>query len=171
MALFLREIGNKSWWDKAHEEFKWLEDDDFVGDVFKSLKTTKGKLSVFVIDDEKSSVDRVIAALASRRKSLDNFDYVLVPEKEIVGKFKVYNTHGDTDDDVVNGLHRDVARLTAVKVMDLAVVFGTHMNNMKRKSQSDVRQIINSSISVGSLETEKIDENLRRKLKKKKLNK
>ena len=170
MALFLRELGNKSWWDKAHDEFSWLEKDDFVGDIFKSLKTTKGKLSIFVIDNEMSNLDRVIAALACGRTGLDNFDYVLVPEEQIVGNFKVCTTGGDTLDDVVNGLHRDIARLTAASVMDLAIVFRTYMNNMKRRNPSTVRQLINASISAGSLEKERIDDNLRKKLEKKKLN-
>ena len=140
------------------------------GDIFKSLKTTEGKLSIFIIDNERSNLDRVIAALACGRTSLDKFDYVLVPEEQIVGNFKVCTTGGDTLDDVVNGLHRDIARLTAASVMDLAIVFRTYMNNMTRRSPSTVKQLINASISAGSLEKERIDENLRKKLEKKKLN-
>ncbi len=164
MPLIFREIGNKSWWDKAHDEFAWLGKDELVGDVFKGVKTIRGTLSAYWIDDDRTDLARVVAALACKRSSLENFDYVLVPANELESNFEILQTPGSTADDLVNGLHRDIVRLTAANLLNLVIVFRDHMGAMTRLYKDDVKEAILESLSQDSLREDDVNKGVRRHL-------
>ncbi len=164
MPLIFREIGNKSWWDKAHDEFCWLGDEELVGDVFKGVKTIKGTLSTYRIEDEQSSLQRVVAALACKRSSLENFDFVVVPENEMETSFDFLRTPGNTADELVNGLHRDIVRLTAADLMTLVLIFRDHMGAMTRLYRDDVKAAILESLSQESLREDDVNGGVKKHL-------
>lgn len=164
MPLFFRELGNKSWWDKAHDEFGWLTKDEFIGDIFKSVKTTKGTLSIFEIDEDQNNLSRVVAALACKRSNLENFDYVLVPESDIQLHFDILQTPGKTADILVNELHRDIVQLTARKLLGLAIIFRDHMDAMTRLDKDEVKATILRSLHEESLREDDVSSSVKKKL-------
>lgn len=164
MPLIFREIGNKSWWDKAHDEFCWLGDDELVGDVFKGVKTIKGTLSIYLLDDDQTNLSRIVAALACKRRSLENFDFVLVPENAIVTDFEILRTTGTTADDLVNDLHRDLVQLTADKLLKLVTIFGVHMSAMTRLYKDDVKDAILESLELESLHEDDVNNGVKKYL-------
>ncbi len=164
MPLIFREIGNKSWWDKAHDEFCWLGENELVGDVFKGVKAIKGRLSTYRLEDDKSSLQRVVAALACKRSNLENFDFVVVPENEMESSFEFLRTPGNTADALVNGLHRDIVHLTATDLMKLVIVFRNHMSAMSRLYKDDVKEAILDSLSQESLREDDVNGGVKKHL-------
>ena len=164
MPLIFREIGNKSWWDKAHDEFCWLGDGELVGDVFKGVKTIKGTLSIYLLDDDQTNLARIVAALACKRRSLENFDFVLVPEIAIETEFEILRTTGTTADDLVNDLHRDLVKLTAGKLLKLVTIFGEHMSAMTRLYRDEVKDAILESLELESLRENDVNSGVKKHL-------
>ena len=164
MPLIFREIGNKSWWDKAHDEFHWLGKDEIVSDVYKGVKSIKGTLSAYWIDDDKTDLVRVVAAIACKRSSLENFDFVLVPENELESNFEIQRTPGTTADDLVNGLHRDIVHLTAANLLNLVCIFRDHKTSMTRLSKDEVKEAILASLSQESLREGDVSSGVKKKL-------
>ena len=77
MAFILRKLDQKA----SFYALDWLEDDDTQADALWSLRTKGNQLSVWLIDDNKSNLKRVIAALAAGRDTLDKIDYALIDRR------------------------------------------------------------------------------------------
>jgi hypothetical protein len=78
-------------------------------------------LSVWYIESDKSNLERIAIALASRRDSFSNFDYALINEQFLIAlDIKVVQTNGETPDQEANTpWHRDLVELSDSKLMEL----------------------------------------------------
>ena len=121
MALALRVIGSKAkWYDQD-----WLAPGEATADIVSDFKTSDNKLSVYYIENEEE-LQRVAVAITRGRKNVQNFDYVLLEESDLVSLgIEVRNAEGATNDEVVNGWHRDLEKLTASKLLDLVRAYKT----------------------------------------------
>lgn len=164
MAFLLRGIGNKAWWDKSRDDFSWLGEDDLIADVLKSLSTVDGALSTYIIDDEKTTIDRVVAALASGRTKIENFDYMLVPADVVLTNFQSDNTTGKTPDSEVNGWHLDIVHLTPAKLFRLAYILRNHKESLSRMPKPNVKSALQTSKNRGFLDMEKVSDNVVKEL-------
>lgn len=158
MDFVFREIRNKSYWDKSHDKFGWLPQDELVADVFKALGTTDGDLSTFVVDANLKNVDRIVAAFACLRNKLAYVDYALIPLDQVKSLSAVKETPANTADDKVNGMHLDVVNLTHSKLVKLAFLIDECAKT--RVSKSSVRKLAKLGIENGNLERDRICQRL-----------
>ena len=119
MPLILRMSRNKNRW--CEDKPSWLKNHEIHADPLADFVTTKNSLSVWRIEDNKSNLQRVIAALAAIRDSIDKFDYVLFDEKLLKEcDIKVELTEGNSPDQEANAWHYDLLELSAQKLVKLA---------------------------------------------------
>lgn len=164
MPFVFRNIGNKFWYSADQRDFKkWLSDGELVADVFKELRTTRGSLSVFRVEDDASNLDRVVSAYACTRNSLSDLDFVLVPLDAINAEFEATETPGQTADDEVNAWHLDIEHLSAGKLLLLAQIFRDHRSSMDRYRKRHVTTKIRESLEKRQLDFERIHEALQPK--------
>lgn len=57
---------------------KWTGTDDVQADALREFRTKGNALSIWLIDDSLSNLERVIAAVAAGRDRLCNLDYALI---------------------------------------------------------------------------------------------
>lgn len=164
MAFLLRGIGNKAWWDKSRDDFPWLGEDELIADVLKGLGTVGGALSTYVVNEDKTKVDRVVAALASGRTKIENFDYMLAPVDVVLKNFQSDNTNGETPDSEVNGWHMDIVHLTPAKLFQLAYILRNHKESLSRMPKSEVKSALQTSKDKGYLDMNKVSEKVKLEL-------
>lgn len=141
MSFILRGIGKKALWFKEQSDFPWLPVGELVADVFKTIATGDGCLSTYAVDEEKSNLKRVIAALACTRDSVQRYDYVLVPRNIIEDSFELRESAGKTADEAVNQIHLDIVHLTPAKLSELAYIFRDQSIGrlLKKEVDSEIR--------------------------------
>jgi len=169
MPLAVRKIDNKILWEAPldEEQKKWLGERDLCADALEDLFTVKNTLSIFLID-ENVSEERIFIALSAARNSVQDIDYVIF-DLSACDDLEIECTavEGDTPDNAVNKVHRDLIQLTATKVAALG-------NLMKQRGQTrrvrykTVGRSINSSIGAGSLDLARMDAALKESLQKEK---
>ena len=76
MAYALRII-KKNRWYRDVENYPGKEQDDVPADTLLDFATKQNELSFWLVDDQQTNVQRLIAALAANRDRLDAFDYIL----------------------------------------------------------------------------------------------
>jgi hypothetical protein len=166
VCYVFREIRNKSWWDKSHDELPWLKCGELVADVFKGLVTKKGGLSTYLIDEDKSNLDRVLAAFACTQESIQRVDYVLIPMDRVLCAFKVVCIPGDTADDLVNSWHCDVVELTSHRAEDFARLIDDNRDSMVRVLPKDVKNIVCNARDQRNIDCDLVNQKLKPKLEK-----
>lgn len=111
MPLVLRTIRQSRW---LEDSFPWLEEGDAPADPLGDLATQDNELSVWIIDDEKSNLNQVVAAMAATRGHLSNLDFALFDLRFLSElNIKIAITTGGTPDKEVNTWHRDLVKLSA----------------------------------------------------------
>lgn len=166
MAYLLRKLDNKRHWDKScHEDEGWLSDGFNRADALKNLRTQNNSLSMYRFDDADSQIERVLAALASTKGSLEYVDYAFINESEIINiGVKLHDVPGDTPDSFVNTLHVDLVELTAEKVSEIAKLsIKSSMTN--RLNVKKVTKIIKENIDSGNIDKAKVHAVLLPKIK------
>ena len=164
MSYIFRGIGKKSWWYKdLHPDFPWLEQGELFADVFKAIRTKDGSLSVYAVDSDQTYLNRIIAALACTRDSLQDFEYVLVPASVIEEKFELQETKGNTADDKVNEWHWNIVHLTPSKLTGLAYIFRDHRESMDKLPKKKIESEIRSGINSGFIDRNQVKDRLKTK--------
>jgi hypothetical protein len=111
---------NRWYRDDDTEAPDWLAVGELLGDPLGDLATHEGRLSVFLIESDKSNVDRVAAAMALTRDKLAHYDYILVDIDALVDAgFVLDYKPGTTPDSEVNEWHIDISQLSDRKVLHL----------------------------------------------------
>jgi len=145
----------KNKWYKT-ETIAWLLPGEFQSDPLGDLATSENKLSVYRVEDDRSNLGRVVAALAAKCDSIANFDYVLFEEtilKEI--GIKSEQTKGQTPDETVNNCHLDLIELSAFRLVDLAKQV-LDRGEVGRFSLPEVTNLLVESIQKGYLNEAKM---------------
>jgi len=159
----LRKIRKAKWLnDKA---LTWLGTDDLQADAIFDLKTDDNALSVWHVEDDKSNLQVVIAALSTTSDNLSNLDYVLV-EQSVFAKagLKVIHTRGKTVYDEANKWHRDLVELSAKSLINTALLIASQRSEMKRLLPKQVLSLLQEKIMAGEIKTAELKEKLRGKI-------
>jgi hypothetical protein len=160
LPFVLRKIRKARW---LRDDIPWMPKDGIQADAFSDLKTEDNELSLFEIDDSKSNLFRVIAALASNQTNLSNFDFALLKTDAIQkAAFKVEPSKGTTFDEVVNGWHIALKELTGARLLEFAQLIKEA--DMRRLLPKEVKNAILESINAGNLNRDKFAENLKASL-------
>ena len=158
MALILRIIRKSRWYSKPD----WLSEGDLQADALGDLITKNNELSVWHINDDRSNLDPIIAALASKRDVLSNFDFALF-DKNILeqNRLKFKKTSGISLDAEANELwHLDLYELSASKVIKLAIAIANN-SELKRVSEREIKNILANSMASGAIKYDHLSQNLK----------
>lgn len=159
MPLILRKIRKPKWY--KNPGVPWLKGEDLQADALGDLNSKDNKLSVWLIEDNRSNLERVIAALASTCDSPTNIDIVLL-EQNVLDKLSIrwLTTIGDSCDDEINkAFHIDLIQLTATKLFEFAGQI--QQNGTKtRFLEKHVVQMLTKQISTGNISRDKIKQTL-----------
>ena len=107
-------------------------------------------------------MDRVVAAYACTRESLQRVDYVLIPFELANGSFALKETPGETADDKVNRLHVDIIALTPRSLANLAYLIDNCAR--ARVLPKAVGKIVEVGINRGNIDCTKINSKLKEKV-------
>lgn len=92
----------------------WVPADDVQADALKDLESGENQLSFWLLDDELSDLDRLLAGLAANRDQLANIDFAVIPLEMITQLgIRIEENPGDCLDPQMSLLHRDLSQLTA----------------------------------------------------------
>jgi hypothetical protein len=163
MASLLRIIRKNRWY--IEEARPYLQSGDIPADPLADLRTEKNSLSVWLIEDDKSNLEQVIAAFAATRQSLDHVDFALfdvtIPSEIHI---KCEKSAGDTPDDRANeSWHFNLRELSGLGLVALAKAI-LEKGQKERILEADVRELIKTAISKGQLDAVRMKPDLMKKV-------
>ena len=153
MPFLLRTVRKARWYQHPHKEYPWLVAGELQADALLDFVTEHNSLSVWVIDDNRENLLRVIAALAANRDKPSNLDFALIDERTVSDfVISVEETPGDTADDEVNKWHLDLVKLTVSKLVKLVNATKTP----ERVPAKNVSRLIIDSVTSSHIDTAKV---------------
>ena len=142
---FLRKVQQGRW--QNHLEVDWLEEGELQGDALTDVPTTRGKISVYRIND-RNDWRRVITALAATRDSIAHLDYALFEDVklDLLG-ISIKPTYGATPDNTANKLHYELGNLSTRRLVKLTEIIadGEHCRISKKQIEKWLQDAINNS--------------------------
>ena len=121
MPKILRKVKKANW---RYDDQEWLSVDEIQSDVLNDLQSKQNKLSIWIVEDDESNLNRILAALSANRDNPSNLDYVLL-DFEILEELGIKHerTNGNTIDEELNKqYHIDFKYLSTQKILDLSFV-------------------------------------------------
>jgi hypothetical protein len=149
---------NKRRWDVE----SWVPPGDIPAGPFGDLAPSPtSALSIWLIDQDLSNLDRIVAALAAGRNHLDKFDYVLVDERAVLQLQVEIEARAEKcpDEEASAQWHRNMIRLTGSQLN--ALVRLIYSSGLKRRIlEPDVEAIIRSALQRGHLDRSRVNKEL-----------
>lgn len=161
MPSLLR-VANKRRWDWNSSDFSWLPPGEIPAAPFGDLApSTASALSVWLIEDDESNLDRIVAALAACRKHLDKFDYALIDERALVelGIQMEAKAEPCPDQEASERWHRNMVRLTSAHLNALVNLIRSS-GQLKRLLKPQVEALLKEAITSGRLDLSRIERGL-----------
>ena len=90
MSFILRKIRKGRW--HGSDVLKWLPANELPADSLVDLATKDNQLSIYIVEGDRSNLDRIIAALSANCDFISNFDYALL-DKEVLDVIKIKMTN------------------------------------------------------------------------------
>lgn len=142
---------------------KWVRDprsgrltEDGLVHALRELQRHDNRLSVYLVDDDRSNTNRIIAALAATRQSPDDVEYFLLDVNELEALDIHWEvTQGKTADEVVNSVHRDLVVPEDSKLEELAQTFRSK-GETGIKQRKKVRQLIKQGIDKREIDRDRV---------------
>jgi hypothetical protein len=107
MPLLLRTVRQNRWLKQTAESY--LEDNDVPADPFGDLQTTDNLLSVWVLAEDRSNLERVVRAVAIGKQKIDHTGYVIFDSDWLTSSgIQILSNPGTTFDAGANRWHRDL---------------------------------------------------------------
>ncbi len=168
MAYFLRKVDyahQTIWEGNWGDEYPWLIMPGLPSDLLgnEAVRTDNCELSVYFINEDKSNINRVMAALNAKREFLTDTGYLLFEESlpSDIG-IKVQQTDGETYDDHLNkNWHYDLVELNADAIVNLCEAL-VERCEIESLFKDDVIKLIGQSMSNKYLR--KVSKGIRKEL-------
>lgn len=162
MGLLVRKIALGKWSDS-------IEGQPTNADALTNcLKTSKNKLSVWLVDNE-DAIDEGILAIAASQEHLDKIDVVCFEESELKEKNIAISNDlpGDTACTDLKQTHRDLCDLNAHSLEIVAQEISSKIRSDKRirRSRSTVKLLLETAIANGRIKTDDLHEDLSKHFK------
>lgn len=151
MSFYLRII-NKNRWYRSNQP-TWLPQNEIPAQPLADVvPKPEENLSLWLIENDKSNLNRVAAAVASTREKLDKLDYALFPIEIIdqLGLTAAKSPGKTLDDDANSDWHWDLIQLTANKATLLAKELYARAE-ITRLWPDEVQQLIREEIRLNHL--------------------
>lgn len=169
MPLIFRGISKTRWNQQKHtDEYDWLKAGDIPAETFVDVvrkDVQQNELSVYLIDESSTSLERMLAAFAVNRDRPDKLDYKLIDYELLLNAgFEFKETSGDTPDEIVNSWHRDLHYLTTQKLAEFVRLLYFEAES-ERKTKIQIEKLMIASIKAGNISESKIEnQNMRLKI-------
>lgn len=168
MPFALRKIRIANIWARdSVTQVPWVPQGDIIADLLADFPTRGGATSVWIIEDDRSNLDRVLVALAVNCQHLTHIDYILF-DLDLLSQADVKSERvpGDTPDDTVNALwHLNLVELSGHKLVTLTRRILEQSEDgviLKKRLEELALQAIGSS----RLNTRKINAKMKEELRK-----
>lgn len=159
MPLLLRAINKARWYKVA-----WLEEGKAQANALWDLRPKENKLSFWHVEDDKSNLYQVAAAIAAGRDVPDKFDYALFDQSllEKTG-VRIEQTAGDSfHKEADQYWHRDTAKLSAEKVAVIANIIMEH-GIRGRIQASEITRLVRQVVASGVIDVNPLKDRLKQK--------
>ncbi|MEW5988493.1 MAG: hypothetical protein AB1791_17835 [Chloroflexota bacterium] len=98
----------------------WIGQGDIAADYLRDFHTKDNKLSLWKVEEDRSNLDRTIAAYVSMWSRPDNFSCLLFPTEVLDHLTLIREPQpGNTQDEVANFWHFNLVELTGSKIVAL----------------------------------------------------
>jgi len=150
MSLLVRKVDKYPLWSKD-TAVPFLEQNDSPADVLSDLRTKENRISVYVLAQDKSNLERVVRAIAAGKDRIEHTAYIVF-DSQIVSDagIEIVEVPGETGDTEVNSLHRDLV-LTGRKLVELAVGILRDGEQVQRILREEMVQLVEQGIAAGEL--------------------
>lgn len=119
MPLLLRTVRENRWYKAPAAA--WLERGDVPADPIGDLATSQNALSVWLVEPDRSNLERVVRAVAIGKQKVDSAGWVIF-DSDLLGPLGIgmVEAPGGTKDEAANAWHRDLVDLSGNKLIALA---------------------------------------------------
>jgi hypothetical protein len=144
----------------------WLAPGEIPADPLKDLITSNNTLSLWHIEDDRSNLERVIAAIAATCDVSSNFDFVLFDRRQVEDLAIKLEFHpGDTPDEKANASwHYDATELSASRLVNLATRMFSDKAVIERLLEKNVLALIAAAVLEQRINLAKLSQRLRAKV-------
>jgi len=151
-------------WDRS-QATPWLGEGDVPADPFGDLATMENTLSVWLVEDNKSNLKRLVTALAANRERPDKFDYLLFDQK-ILSKVNIVirDSEGKTLDDQVNLFHRDLVEISGRKLLALVEEILSSDFETDRFLPKEILLLVTQAVTSGQIDRWKLKKSFQEKI-------
>lgn len=151
MPLLLRQIRRTRWYQKA-----WLEEGEAQANALLDLKPEENKLSFWHIEDDKSNLHQVVAAIGAGRDVPEHLDYALFDQTSLAkARFRIEHTIGRSFHKGANEYwHRDTTELSAEDVAEIANTIMEH-GTTTRMGRSEVTSLARQAVTSGVIDIDR----------------
>ena len=159
MPLLLRTITKSRWYKET-----WLEKGKAQANALGDLRPKENKLSFWHVEDDKSNLHQVVAAIAAGRDSPTIFDYALFDQTRLtkIG-VRIEHTAGDSfHKEADEHWHHDTAKLSAENVAEIANIIMEH-GTTERIWKSEVSSLVKQAVTSGIIDVNPLKDRLKQK--------
>jgi len=154
-------------WDSPGN-LDWLAEDDIPAPPLLDFANTCDHcLSVWLVGEGNGEEDRIVTALAATRDKLDVLDNVLFAREHLdAAGTELRDVGGDTPDKGVNRHHRDLAQLSAIKVLAITKKVWHECEELTRLPKRHVGQLIADAVRNERIRMEHLRPKLREDIRR-----
>lgn len=163
MTLVLREIYKHPPWYKVSVH-PWLQNGEIPADPLTNLRTTVNSLSVWLVDNDRSNLERLVAALMAKRDLKEFvyllFDHIILDQMPI----RVEEKFGATPDDGINHLHRNLSDLSGRVALDLVSTILKSQYETDTMIPTEVIGYVTRSVLAGYIDYNQLSKPFKREI-------
>ena len=139
----------------------WLERGEIPADPLTDLNTSDNEMSVWIVDDAKSNLERTIAAVAATRGQLDKYDYLLFDERILLDSgIRIGDAIGTTQDAEINQQHRDLQEISGSRLLALVAAILQSEFETARCQPFEVKELLRRSVHQRYIQRETLPQKL-----------
>jgi len=149
MPLLLRTVRQNRW--IKVEAAPFLANNDIPADCLGDMPTQENQLSVWVIEQDRSNIERVVRAVAVGKQKIDNAGYIVFDSALVqAAGIEIQDNPGTTADTGANAWHRDLV-LTGNKMVALAKAILENGEDARQILKLRMRELVQAGIDQGEL--------------------
>ncbi len=155
MSKLFRSVRKAKW--AKHAGVSWLPEDELQGDALGDLACKGNTLSLYLVDENNTDEKlRVAVAIAATKDILAGVDFALIDPKFLTDiGVRQEPVRGDTPDQTVNDLHRDLVQLTSSQIYKIALHIGT-TGDVHRFMPNVIKDALTASLKDKTLDFSKV---------------
>jgi len=156
MPYLLRKIRRVRWDPELTKEIPGLAVNECPSDCLADLNTAECSLSLWLINDDQSNLDDIVAALGSNCDRVANVDYALINRDKVEPISKLTKTIGQSPHNFANNnWHWDLVGLSTERLKRLAEVMYSHAKRA-RVTLKEVGTLVQTALDKRQLDRTKL---------------